>query len=312
MAVRSIHPSPSHAKHAQSKPEEAAPYAFTKSARRNSVMDFAAEYSLRRSSPAASRDGSPLPAKTIPTKLTKRDSILRATGDTDHLLEVRLAVEELNGAFDSIDNMDTTRHHGARGKFSISPEGDMVLLNKIEVECAASEAVDMLWDHRESSVTKIAGDIIAGCEVKGTVNANQRILYLRYQKPSLGVAGSTSARDASVVADKSAAASAALPIITFSSVTTQLIPPDENYVRGDTKVLGFAVQPIEANKCSIFFTCEFAMNGAFSNPLTKCLLKCTGFDKMAARNCSIDCNTALCRLRTFLELRAKKKQAELV
>merc|ERR1719261_1212197 len=194
------------------------------------------------------------------------------------------------------------------GKYKVTDQGDMLLLSKVtDVGCAASEAIDMLWDHRQSTVTKIAGDIIAHCEIKATVNSNQRILWLRYTKPTMGVAGNTSARDASVLADKSAASSD-LPMITFSSVATKLIPPHENYVRGDTKVLGFVVEPLEARKCSIFFACEFAMHGGFAHPLSKCLLKCSGFDKVAAKNCSADCNHALIRLKEILEARAKKKQ----
>jgi len=300
MSVRSVHPSLSKARDATSKPEEAAPFEIAPSARRNSVIDFAATYSTRHSASSTVDTGKK------PPPLVQRDSIKKAAGDAGHLAEVRLAIEQLNGAFDSIDDMDSTKSpQGAVGKYRVSPEGDMVLLNKIEIECAASEAINMLWDHRESSVTKIAGDIIASCEIKGTVNSDQRILYLRYQKPTTGLAGNTSARDASVLADKSAA-SGKLPMITFSSVTTRTIPPQEDYVRGDTRVLGFAVEPKGAGKCTIFFACEFAMNGSFANPLTKWLLKCTGLDKVAARNCSVDCNTALCRLRTFLELRAKK------
>lgn len=311
MPIHKINPSLNAAQHAHKKPEEEIHYEFSPSARRNSVFAFAEEYSKRASSEKnllAGLDGSP--SKTKPTKLVKRNSILTAA-KKDHISEVQEHMSTLIHAFDTMPDMDETHFHTARGKFKIV-DGDMVLLNKIaNVECAASEAIDMLWDHREKTVKNIAGDVIASCEIKGTVNSNQRLLWLRYQAPTMGVAGKTSARDCSVLADKSASSSE-LPMITFSSVVTRLIPPHKDNVRGDTKVLGFVVEPLEPRKCTIFFACEFAMHGGFEHPLSKCLLKCSGVDKMAAKTVSADCNHALHRLKSILETRSKKKQAALI
>jgi len=274
------------------------------------VLDFAKEYSKRGSS----NSNLSSPSKATTPKLVKRNSILSSAGDADHLNEVREAVAHLNHAFDAETPWTPpggwhgeTHHHSALGKYLITTDGDMFLVNKLpEVQCSASEAIELLWDHRESTMCKIAGDIVAHCDIKGNVNANQRILWLRYCRPGMGVAGNTSARDAAVIADKSAAMGE-LPIITWSSVATRLIPEHEHYVRGDTKVLGFVVKPLDAHTCSIFFATEFGMGGGFSNPLFKCFLKCSGFDKVAARNCSNDCNHSLTRLKDVLELRHQKK-----
>ena len=133
MPIRKLNPSLTTAAHAHAKPEEVT-YELSASARRNSIVDFASEYSQRQSSA-----GSPL--KSTP-KLAKRNSILTAASDKDHLAEVRKGLAELNGGFESIAGMGETHHKDKSviGKYKVTDEGDMLLLSKVtDVGCAASE-----------------------------------------------------------------------------------------------------------------------------------------------------------------------------
>uniref|UniRef100_A0A7S0LCX1 START domain-containing protein n=1 Tax=Coccolithus braarudii TaxID=221442 RepID=A0A7S0LCX1_9EUKA len=271
-------------------------WSLSEGARRNSLVSFAEKY-----------DGlSPEVASPKP-ELVSRRSLTAVTGDASKLNEIKGAMTDLLNTFDEITDMSATKgSDGIYGKYAVTPAGDFFLLNKAEeVQCPASKALDLLWDHSAVTVAKLWKDLIDHCDVKAELSPFQRLLHVCYSRPTLGIAQNTSARDTAVIATKSAHGN--LPMITYSSVHTTLIPEQEGYVRGEAKVFGIVVKPLTDKTCSLFLGCEFAMHGGFDEPYAKCLMKCSGIDKAAARNCSLDANKALKRIKTVLELQSGSK-----
>jgi len=276
-------------------PDAPPEWALSRGARRNSIVAFAQTYDALNE-PSSPEEKAP--------DLTKRRSISDATGDIATLLEIKDALLSLCKSYDTVHDWACTRgdkEHGTQGKYKISPEGDMFLLNRAAViNCAADAAMALLWDMREVTVFKIWRNVIEHCEVVAKVSPTQRILHLRWARPTMGVAGNTSARDTAVIANKYESKGPVQAIV-FNSVTTSLVPEREDYVRGETKVLGFVVTALSPTTCSVALACEFAMKGAFDRPLCKAFLSCTKLDQAAAKLCSVDCNKSLKALKLALE-----------
>mmetsp|Transcript_4274 Transcript_4274/g.7161 ORF Transcript_4274/g.7161 Transcript_4274/m.7161 type:complete len:309 (+) Transcript_4274:72-998(+) len=298
--------SASHASKRQAKPD----YELSESARRNSVMSHFADYQGKS-------EKSPYIKDAANPVLLKRDSILKATSDVDHQKEIRKGLAFTAQQYDKLDLpgkvSSKQASNGPHAKYKISDDGSMLIVSKCrEVACTALEATAMLWDHREETALKIWKDLIDHVDVVAEVSPLQRIMYLRYAQPKVGCSGKTSARDTAIIASKfdvSNSFADGLPIkdgqiISCSAITTSLIPVSSQYVRSDTKVLGFLVTPLTKNSCSITLVAEFGMQGAFKSPITQVFLRCTGMNKLAAQVCAEDCASGLQRLKEALEASA--------
>uniref|UniRef100_A0A7S4BWR2 Uncharacterized protein n=1 Tax=Chrysotila carterae TaxID=13221 RepID=A0A7S4BWR2_CHRCT len=141
-------------------------------AKRNSMVAFMEQYLPQENGGTATPPQAGVRSMTAsgrlpPSLLTRRPSIDKAATDVDELAKTKACLVHLAGDFEKLDLPEAEAKDGIRGKFAITDDGSMFVLNKIPVvQCSATEALDLLWDCREATVLKIWKLMVSGCKVK--------------------------------------------------------------------------------------------------------------------------------------------------
>lgn len=292
--------------HAAAKAKPKPDWSLTPKAKRNSMLDFAKAIASGEEEQGAA------PEKSQGFAMRPESSFYQAMSDVEALADSKSALVNLADNFEAfpgsllVDEKGADAVGGVKAKYDVSPDGDLFLLAQIEIACPKETAMDLLWDGRATTVCKIWKSLVGSHDIVHEYTPTCRILHIKFAPPSLGAAAATSARDTSVIANKYSKT-----IVCHSIVSSHIPPVDgsENkkvqYVRGDTKVLGFVVEPTGPNSCSVSIACDFALNGGFDWWVTKLLFKCTGVAEMAAKSTATDVAKCLKRLRTACEALAK-------
>eukprot|EP00316_Scyphosphaera_apsteinii_P001284 CAMPEP_0119299406 /NCGR_PEP_ID=MMETSP1333-20130426/1487_1 /TAXON_ID=418940 /ORGANISM="Scyphosphaera apsteinii, Strain RCC1455" /LENGTH=307 /DNA_ID=CAMNT_0007300823 /DNA_START=50 /DNA_END=973 /DNA_ORIENTATION=- len=274
---------------------------LSKNTRQNSLVLFMKDY---QGNEQVGEDAPQIDADqggTKPSALVRRPSVMKATQDITHLLDTKRALLKMGETFHDINLPTLEAFHGftqagIHSKYTITDDGAMFVINRIDkVRCSAETAMELLWDPREETVVKIWKQVIGSCEVIGELTPRQRILHIKFVKPSFGLAGGTSARDVAVIANRYPTA------IVMGSITTSMVPEEEDIVRGEARVLGFVVVPLSEESCSITLATEFSLGGAFDSGCLKCFMKMSGIDMSAAQQVAVGNSKALKRLLAALE-----------
>mmetsp|Transcript_24516 Transcript_24516/g.82708 ORF Transcript_24516/g.82708 Transcript_24516/m.82708 type:complete len:258 (-) Transcript_24516:404-1177(-) len=230
--------------HAAAKAKPKADWSLTHKAKRNSMLDFAKAIAA-----SGEEEQGATPEKSQGFAMRPESSFYQAMSDVEALADSKSALLNLAGSFDTfagsllVDDKGADAVAGVKAKYDVSPDGDLFLLAQIEIACPQETALDLLWDGRATTVCKIWKNLVASHAILHEYTPTCRIVHIKFAPPSLGAAAATSARDTSVIANKYSKT-----IVCHSIVSSHIPPVDgsENkkvqYVRGDTKVLGFVVE----------------------------------------------------------------------